>query len=83
MNQIKSPFTKEQVDNLNEYQQKGMFHPFTCDRKAQECEVNVSPRDYTKDGILIATEQGWICPCGKYTQNWCHSFMSDKNEKSL
>ncbi len=61
--------TEEQIDKLNEQQHSGKFHPYTCDRKAEECEVRVIPRNYSKDGILIATEEGWICPCGKYKQN--------------
>ena len=69
MNQIKAPFTKEQVIKLNEYQHKGNFHPFTCG--GEHC-VRSERED---GGLLIATEEGWICPCGKYKQDWCHSFM--------
>lgn len=67
-----SLWTKEEVDKLNKYQFEGKMHPYTCDRRAPECEVKQTPRDYYKDGILIATEDGWICPCGKYKQNWYH-----------
>jgi len=69
---IKAPFTDEKVKELNEYQSSRRMHPYTCDRKAPECEVNQEPRDRSKDGVLIATKEGWICPCGKYKQNWCH-----------
>lgn len=72
-----APFSNNQVDNLNAFQQLGNFHPFTCDRHAAECEVNQRPRDYSKDGVLIATNEGWVCPCGKYTQNWAHGFMAE------
>lgn len=72
----KSPWRDDQVKNLNDYQMKGVFHPFTCDRKSPECEVNITPRDYSKDGVLIATEEGWVCPCGKYSQKWAHDFMT-------
>lgn len=75
MNEIKKPFTEEQVEKLTQFQNSGKFHPFTCDRQADECEVNIKPRDYSKDGVLIATENGWVCPCGKYKQDWCYSFM--------
>ena len=57
------------IDKLNELQTMGIVHPYTCDRRATECEVNTVPRDYSKDGILIATEEGWVCPCGMYRQN--------------
>ena len=65
-------WTQAEIDQLNEHQNNGMFHPYTCDRKHEECEVNQEPRDFSKDGRLIATESGWICPCKKYTQNWYH-----------
>lgn len=65
-------FTPEKVKELNERQKNGMLHPYTCDRKAKECETNKIPRDCSKDGVLIATTEGWICPCGKYKQNWSH-----------
>lgn len=70
---MKNPkFTPEKVIELNQHQKNEIFHPYTCDRQAKECEVNITPRDYSKDGVLIATEYGWICPCGKYKQNWFH-----------
>lgn len=59
---------QETIDELNKIQISGKVHPYTCDRRAKECEVNIEPRDYCKDGVLIATENGWICPCGKYKQ---------------
>lgn len=68
-----SPWTDEEIKDLNDYQKHGLFHPYTCDRKAPECEVNQTPRDFSKDGVLIATKEGWVCPCGKYTQDWYHA----------
>ncbi len=60
-------WTKEQVKNLNDYQSSGYMHPFTCGGKkdGKDCR-----------SILVATEDGWICPdgCG-YTQKWAHEFM--------
>jgi hypothetical protein len=58
----------EEIDKLNDHQKSGRFHPLTCDRKADECEVRSDPRDYSKDGVLVATSTNWVCPCGKYTQ---------------
>ncbi len=29
------------------------------------------------DGLLIVTTQRWICPCGKYKQDWADKFMSE------
>lgn len=64
---MKTNFTKEIVEQLNKRQQEGTFHPYTCDRSFLECETRFN---HLKDGVLIATENGWICPCGKYKQNW-------------
>ena len=69
---MEAPFTQEQIDKLNEYQKSGRFHPYTCDRKSPNCETKLIPKDYSKDGILIAMEDSWICPCGEYKQNWAH-----------
>ena len=63
---IKSPFTPEQVKKLNEYQEGGWMHPFTCGGCSN------------RDG-LIATEAGWICPDCDYTQDWAHEFMLEPN----
>lgn len=76
LDSIEAPFTKEQVDNLNEFQNNGQFHSFTCcsPENTSKCERTSGK----SEGVLTATEQGWICPCGEYKQNWAHSFMSEK-----
>lgn len=58
---------EEKVDLLNEQQTLISVHPYTCDRSHMNCETKGISR---KDGILIATENGWICPCGKYSQKF-------------
>jgi hypothetical protein len=74
METIKTPFSPEQVEKLNQYQKEGKFHPFTCcSQDDKECERS-SGRG---EGLLTATVDGWVCPCGKYTQNWAHKFMSE------
>lgn len=40
MKEINTPFTKEQVDKLNEYQRKGIFHPITCINNGDDTHVN-------------------------------------------
>ena len=62
--------TSEEVERLNKEQKRNDRHPYTCDRRSKECEVNQTPRDYKKDGVLIATENRWVCPCGKYKQDY-------------
>src|SRR5690348_8002412 len=47
-------FTLEEVKSLNEFQRSGVAHPYTC----------VHGRDPTHldgEGVLVATERGWIC----------------------
>lgn len=76
----KAPFTQEQVDKLNDYQRNGKMHPFTCCSPSdiKECKRRSGEGSTyeEKEGILIATVEGWVCPCGKYKQDWSHSFMS-------
>ncbi|MGE5510507.1 MAG: hypothetical protein ACM31O_04545 [Bacteroidota bacterium] len=75
---IKAPWTPEQVEALNAYQRSGRFHPFTCgnDRFDQAHAVYTITNGLSDYGILIATEQGWICPCCDYRQDWAHAAMA-------
>lgn len=68
-NLINAPWTSEQVDALNRFQQEGGMHPFTCGALHSSGQ---SP-------VLDATHSGWICPDSscEYTQDWAHAFMAD------
>lgn len=66
---INAPFTEEQVRQLNESQEKSYMHPYTC-MSYNGCKRS----EQTNEGTLIATIEGWVCPCGKYKQNWAHDF---------
>lgn len=57
---IYAPFTPEQVEKLNDFQQNAVWHPYTCN---------------TNSDVLVATEAGWICPTCDYTQDWANSAM--------
>ena len=60
--QIQAPWSDEQVRSLNEYQESGFFHPFTC-----RCRGN-----------LVAQQDGWICPNGcEWSQTWCWDWMAN------
>jgi hypothetical protein len=64
-------FSDEQVEKLNNHQADTRFHPYTCcsgDKNTPNCK-RASGED---EGKLIATNKGWVCPCGEYTQNWAH-----------
>ena len=75
---IHAPFTPEQVQRLNEWQtQTGTnmpFHPFTCGCRGE----SVHGHEGGDTGVLIATENGWVCPSCDYTQDWAHSFMAER-----
>lgn len=66
MTDSKTVWTDEQIENLNYWQSNGQFHPFTCPGNYPECHDRRE---------LIATKNGWVCQCGKYTQDWAHDFM--------
>lgn len=78
--EISAPFTDEQVNAMNAFQEAGRFHPFTCcsPEEIEGCyrKNNIGDSYEEKEGILKATNDGWVCPCGKYKQNWAHSFMA-------
>ena len=82
MEKVKAPYTDEQVKSLNEFQNNGIIHPFTCCSPSyiNECtrackEIDGKIVEGTTDGLLVATKDGWICPCGKYKQDWSYKFM--------
>lgn len=66
------PWTKEVVDKLNEHQRSDQVHPYTCgNNRADEAHRKYALDNNLHDwGILLATEQGWVCPVCDYTQNW-------------
>jgi hypothetical protein len=61
--QPKPIWTEDEVSELNSRQKDGRFHPYTCPGDKVSCK---DQRD------LIATPNGWVCQCGKYTQGWAH-----------
>ena len=77
MEKILAPFTEEQVEKLKLWQESG-FHPFTC-CSHDGCDRLKQPNE----GELIPTTEGWICPCGKWKQNWCHGFMLEDKYHTL
>lgn len=68
MTKIKTLWTQEHVDKLNEYQKSGQFHPYTCGSGNRTDEHHLDGQ-----GILVATLDGWKCPYCDYTQTWSHS----------
>lgn len=66
---IKAPFSTAQVNSINEFQEAGVVHPFTCGD--DECRAKNS------SAVLVADEGGLKCPCCPYTQDWVHDYMAD------
>lgn len=85
MDKRKAPFNEEEIKNINKNQENGECHPFTCcsPDNIPEClrvkattdrfekNLDISYNSIT-EGILIATKDGLICPCGKYNQDWVY-----------
>jgi len=65
---IQAPWTPEQVDALNHYQNEGWMHPFTC------------PNGH---GNLLAIKSGCVCYECDYTQHWAHDFMFTENPQQF
>ena len=69
-------FTPKEVEALNAYQNSRRFHPFTCG--GDRTDVN----HLDGEGILVATESGWVCPYCSYRQDWAHPWMKDGSWRS-
>lgn len=67
-----SIFTPDEVKSLNGYQEARYFHPFTCGSGNRTDEHHLD-----REGVLVATEDGWKCPYCDYTQDWAHEWMKN------
>lgn len=56
---------KDKVDALNKIQKCVFLHPYTC-MSFDGCQRSPD-NDW---GELVATEEEWVCPCGKYKQSY-------------
>lgn len=88
---IRAPFTEEQVRNLKAFQESNRFHPYTCggqptplppgtiSHKGDDVsgQLENSRENCPNEGILIPTTEGWVCPCGQYTQDYAAAYMAD------
>ena len=81
--QFISPFNKpipNFIEKMNIMQRCGRFHPLTCNSNHADCKRSQSyskrnegetvPFSHENEGVLIATEEGWVCPCGNYKQKF-------------
>lgn len=59
-----APWTPEQVESLNAFQQSGWYHPYTC--------------GHDPGHTLVAATDGWYCPVlGDWKQTWAHEWMTN------
>jgi hypothetical protein len=76
MTTFTTPWTEEQCARLNEWQNCGWVHPFTCKGQRSDRPHADYARAHNQDlGQLVATPQGWVCPVCGYRQSWAHVFM--------
>ena len=69
----RAPWTPEQVQSLNDFQEMKPMHPFTHGND-----------DDGEEEILVAEEDGWHCPNHpEYTQDWCWPWMATGEWKTL
>lgn len=74
---VSAPFSAEQVQRLNERQchvegpLAAPFHPFTCPHRNEPGHSSAGG----DLGLLIATEDGWVCPSCDYTQSYTYPGM--------
>lgn len=73
MNQVKAPWTADQVASLNAFQADGRMHDFTCNRS------------YCDSRTLIATASGWYCSgiACSYQQDWAYDWMCNWDWKRM
>ncbi|MFI5107277.1 MAG: hypothetical protein ACHP78_00360 [Terriglobales bacterium] len=73
----KRVFTPEEVKSLNAFQRAGVRHPYTCGWDHRDAN------HLDGEGVLLATERGWICLYCDYTQEWASSSMKNWRWKEI
>lgn len=58
---VTAPWDRKTVQRLNAMQGDHRMHGFTCPGNHSICKGQ---------RLLVATRQGWVCQCGRYTQEW-------------
>jgi len=76
--QLKAPWTPDDVRALFDSQTEGVFHPYTCPNRGDGNHRHVG-RDL---GMLIPTIKGWVCLFCDYTQDWAHTFSTEGHRKN-
>jgi hypothetical protein len=73
---LNAPWPSHLVERLNLHQ-TGLddwpSHPYTCANRGD----GKHGHEAGDLGVLIATEQGWVCPHCDYTQTWAHAMHEE------
>lgn len=73
----RAPWNNAMVEALEQYQNSGVFHPYTCANRGNSQHVLRPGRDI---GQLTPTTAGWVCPDCDYMQDWAHALISWRDE---
>ena len=73
----KAVFTADEVKSLNAFQRAGVRHPYTCRWDHRDAD------HLDGEGVLLATERGWICLYCDYTQDWASASMKNWQWKEM
>jgi hypothetical protein len=65
---IAAPWSDEQVIKLNDYQQCGWVHGYTCVNRGNPSHFGTG-----SEGLLEARNDGWHCDVCGYHQTWAHA----------
>ncbi len=73
----KMVFTPDEVKSLNAFQRSRVRHPYTC------CKDNRDRHHLDGEGVLVATERGWVCLYCDYTQESAAPWMKNWRWKEI
>ncbi len=83
---VTAPFTPGQVERLKERQNDPRLHEYTCGgANKRHCMRRRNTNGHffgtyeQNNGILTPTTNGWVCPCGEYTQP--HALAADAGDE--
>ena len=65
-----SIFAPDEVRSLNAFQRSRVRHPYTCVNGRRSNHLD-------REGVLVATERGWLCPYCDYTQTSARAWMKN------
>ena len=74
---IRAPWTPEQVEALNRYQNDQSKEALTCGSVSAHSLDPKYPHMGYEGRVLVAKKDGWHCPSCSYRQDWAHDFMAE------